>query len=110
MKNGPHQISYVGHQGILMRIRPTKPSSVLGVILSILFAGTQQCLDASKSMGSKFIFECVCTQLPKICRFHFFETGLLYPTTLHKLVLIKWTRLLQFCPISINGDSHAVER
>jgi len=64
-----------------MRIRPTKPSSVLGGILSKLFTGTQQCLDASKSMGSKFIFECVCTQLPQICGFHFLETGLLYPTS-----------------------------
>ena len=66
MKNGIHQISCVGYQSIIIRKRPTKPSSVLGDILSILFAGTQQRLDASKSMGSKFLFECVCTQLPEI--------------------------------------------
>jgi len=71
MKNGAHQISCVGHQSILMRIRPPNPSSVFGVILSKLFASTQQRSDASKSMGSKFIFECVCTQLLEICGFHF---------------------------------------
>ena len=71
MKNGAHQISCVGHQSILMRIRPPNPSSVFGVILSKLFASTQQRSDASKSMGSKFISECVCTQLLERCGFHF---------------------------------------
>jgi hypothetical protein len=44
---------------------------ILWVFFSKLFAGTQQCLDDSKYMGLKFIFECVCTQLSEICGFHF---------------------------------------
>jgi hypothetical protein len=42
-----------------MRIRPTKPSTVLWVFLSKLFAGTQQSLDAYESMGSKLLPESV---------------------------------------------------